>query len=236
LGDDQRSDPPRSRAGTRLQEQHRRQSCSLASRVAGSRGRAPPGATTPTADRPEPVAPARRLVQMAHAPDPLCQAWPCSGLRPTRSRGRRASSKLARADWFRFRGERWVGGWTGRQASWAVGRGTGPRGPPDQTGGFSHGENSIRHPRMGTPYDRSIRRTAATTDVSTVETARQLPPAPVQGPECAASTTRSSTAQHELRQLDWPGKRPTTLVRRRTSSSDRSRRFVERNRLRRRGR
>jgi hypothetical protein len=61
LGHDQSSDPPRSRAGIRLQEQHRRQSCSLASRAASSRGSPPPGATIPAADRPDSVVPARRF-------------------------------------------------------------------------------------------------------------------------------------------------------------------------------
>ena len=45
--------------------------------------------------------------------------------------------------------------------------------------------------------------------------------------------TRSSTAQHKLRQLVSPGNRPITFVRRLTSSSERSSRFVERSRLRR---
>ena len=38
--------------------------------------------------------------------------------------------------------------------------------------------------------------------------------------------TRSMTAQAIVRQLVSPGKRPITLVRRRTSSSERSSRFV----------
>jgi hypothetical protein len=40
--------------------------------------------------------------------------------------------------------------------------------------------------------------------------------------------TRSSTAQQSDKQLDSPGKRPITFVRRLTSPSDRSSRFVER--------
>jgi hypothetical protein len=39
---------------------------------------------------------------------------------------------------------------------------------------------------------------------------------------------RSSTARHKLRQLVSPGNRPITFVRRLTSSSERSSRFVER--------
>src|SRR6266487_1054806 len=48
----------------------------------------------------------------------------------------------------------------------------------------------------------------------------------------ALAMNRSSTAQHRLRQLVSPGNRPITFVRRLTSSSDRSSRFVERSRLR----
>ena len=44
-----------------------------------------------------------------------------------------------------------------------------------------------------------------------------------------------NTAQHKLKQLVSPGKRPITLVRRRTSSNYRSNKFDDLNRLRRRG-
>jgi hypothetical protein len=52
-----------------------------------------------------------------------------------------------------------------------------------------------------------------------------------QAQSSGAARNRSSTAQHMLRQLVSPGKRPITFVRF-TSSNERSNRFEDRNRLR----
>src|SRR5207237_10504708 len=51
----------------------------------------------------------------------------------------------------------------------------------------------------------------------------------------APARNKSSTAQHMLRQLVSPGKRPITFVRRFTSSNERSNKFEDRNRVRSRG-
>lgn len=56
---------------------------------------------------------------------------------------------------------------------------------------------------------------------------------PLRASPRAPAMMRSMTAQARVRQLVSPGNRPITLVRRRTSSSERSSRFVERRRLRR---